>query len=102
MTDWTNQELPVELDPVPTQFGTGRIAPGEYSRAVAWINRRARRLGFGAFLASRLVGSPIAAANIAASTQPLIDFKNDQNMPVDESANEGFGPPVTNWRANDN
>lgn len=109
MTDWTNQDLPVALDPVPTMFGTGRIDPlvapngsTEYSRAVAWINRRARRLAFGAMLAAKLVGDPIAAANITASTQPLVDFKNDQMRGVEESADEGFGPPATNWHANDN
>lgn len=95
------------LDPEPTLFGIGRIDPTvapdgstEYSRAVAWINRRARRLAFGAALRVRLVGDPIAAQNIRASTQPLIDHINDMRMPVDDIDEAEYGQPITNWGPN--
>lgn len=94
------------LDPDPTIFGTGRIDPlvapdgsSEYSRAILWINNRAARLSFGARLRMHLVGDPIAAYNLRAAFQPLLDWKNDQQMPVFEDFE--YDDPPSNWGANE-
>lgn len=90
-----------ELDPEPTMFGTAALWPGEYERAVRYIQNRAARFAFGAQLRARLVGNPIAAANIRASTQPLRDLVADMTMPVDDLDEDAvYGDPITNWGAN--
>jgi hypothetical protein len=108
MTDLTQGRAPGQLDPEPTLFGTARVDPvvapdgsTELSRAVEWINRRARRFAFGGMLRARLVGDPVAAANVRASTQPLRDFRNDSLTPVDDiDEAEVYGEPRTNWSPN--
>lgn len=95
------------LDPDPTIFGTGRIDPtavapgdvGEYQRAVLWINNRAARLAFGGRLRAALVGDPIAAYNVRAAFQPLIDWRNDQMVPPGEETE--YDDPPSNWSGND-
>lgn len=93
------------LDPDPTLFGTGRIDPTvapdgstEYSRAIVWINNRAARLAFGAELRTYLIGDPIAALNLRAAFQPLIDWKNDQQAPPYEDYD--YDDPASNWGPN--
>lgn len=78
------EALPAQVDPVPTMFGTGRIASqegdngaAELSKAILWINQRARRYGFEAFLESTLISDPVLAQNRRADLQPLIDFFDD-------------------------
>jgi hypothetical protein len=93
------------LDPAPTIFGTGHIDPlvapdgsDEYSRAILWINNRAARLAFGAELRVLLIGDPIAAYNVRANYQPLIDWKNDQMEPSFEDYE--YDDPPNNWGSN--
>ena len=94
------------LDPDPTIFGTGRIDPlvapdgsTEYSRAILWLKNRAARLAFGAELRAMLIGDPIAAYNLRAQYQPLLDFKNDMQGPVAEEW--CYDDPPSNWGPND-
>ena len=89
MTDLTTIELPAQLDPEPTFYGTGRIVPQvapdgstEYSRAIDWYNKRATRLAFGGQLRVKFVGDPVVAMNIRAAWQPLLDYIADQPLPV--------------------
>jgi len=94
-----------QLDPDPTIFGVGRIDPTvapdgstEYTRAILWLQNRAKRLAFGAQLRTRLIGDPIAAYNLRAAYQPLLDYKNDQAPPPFEDIH--YDDPASNWGAN--
>lgn len=94
------------LDPDPTIFGIGRIDPlvapdnsTEYTRAILWVQNRAKRLAFGASLRTMLIGDPIAAYNLRAAYQPLIDYRNDQMTPATEDIH--YDDPVSNWGANE-
>jgi hypothetical protein len=94
------------LDPDPTLFGAGRIDPlvapdgsTEYSRAIQWLRNRAKRLAFGAELRVALIGDPIAAYNLRANFQPLLDWKNDQQPPAFEDIT--YDDPPSNWGANE-
>lgn len=95
-----------QLDPDPTIFGTGRIDPlvapdgsDEYSRAILWIQNRAARLAFGAQLRVALLGDPIAAYNLRANFQPLLDWKNDMTQTQVEDFE--YDDPRSNWGANE-
>ena len=95
-----------QLDNDPTIFGIGRIDPlvapdssTEYTRAIEWINNRASRLAFGAQLRVALIGDPIAALNVEAAFQPLLDFKNDQALPPYEDFE--YDDPRSNWGPNE-
>lgn len=93
------------LDPEPTIFGTGRIDPlvapdssTEYTRAIAWINNRAARMAFGAQLQVGLLGDPIAAYNLRAAYQPLLDWRADlQTSPYEDFE---YTDPSSNWGSN--
>jgi len=91
-----------QLDPDPTLFGTGRIDPTvapdgstELSRATEWILNRAKRDAFGAKLRMALLGDPIAAMNLNANWQALLDWKNDQMQPPYDD--EEYDDPRSNW-----
>jgi hypothetical protein len=93
------------LDPNPTIFGTGRIDPlvapdgsTEYSRAIQWINDRAARTAFGSRLRIALLGDPIAAYNLRAAFQPLIDWRND--LMGDPYEDFDYDDPTSNWGPN--
>jgi hypothetical protein len=90
------------LDPDPTLFGTGRIDPlvasdgsTEYSRAILWINNRAARISFGAYLRVLLLGDPIAAYNVGANWQPLADHVHDMQLPI--YGDIEYEDPPSNW-----
>lgn len=94
-----------QLNPEPTLFGTGGIDPlvapdqsTEYTRAVLWVQNRAARLAFGARIRVALLGDPIAAQNVRAAYQPLIDWKNDQQQPAYEDFE--YDDPPNNWGSN--
>ena len=94
------------LDPDPTIFGIGRIDPlvapdgsTEYSRAIQWITNRVERYAFGSQIRVPLIGDPIAAHNLNANWQPLLDFKNDMTSTGGYEDFEYDDPP-NNWSAN--
>lgn len=97
-----------ELDPTPTMFGISRIASengdggaGELSRAMLWINQRAKRFAFRGQLIADLIGDPIAAQNRRADFQPLRDFQDDMRNPVfDFDADQFDSSPIGNQGLN--
>jgi hypothetical protein len=101
VTDYSVPPLPTALDPAPSYFGLGRNAPGEYSRAMLWIENRNKRLALGARLEALLASDQISAANIVASTAPLMDAVHERQLPdIEPDEDEWGAPPITNWGAN--
>ena len=76
------------LDPQPTLFGISGVdalpsADGstELSRATLWLTNRARRFAYLAQVQVGLIGNPIAAQNLRARYQPLLDYLTDMTGP---------------------
>ena len=95
-----------QLDPDPTLFGIGRIDPlaapdgsTEFTRALEWVTNRAKRMAFGSRIRVSLIGDPIAAQNVRADFQPIVDWINDSRQPTGYEDFD-YDDPRNNWSSN--